>query len=67
MLYYIMETYEELYEKYPNKEKLGITLFKIIWNYLEKNEYERVNNYSLIPDFTESVLDIVNYYKKKII
>ena len=62
-----METYEQLYDKYPNKEKLGITLFKIIWNYLEKNEYERVNDYSLIPDFRESVLDIVNYYKKKII
>ena len=60
-----METYEQLYDKYPNKEKLGITLFKIIWNYLEKNEYERVNDYSLIPDFRESVLDIVNYYKKK--
>ena len=59
-----METYEELYEKYPNKEKLGISLFKVIYGYLERNETERINDYSKIPDFTESISDIINYYKK---
>ena len=59
-----METYEQLYDKYPNKEKLGISLFKVIYGYLERNENDRINDYSKIPDFTESILDIKNYYKK---
>jgi len=58
-----METYEELYEKYPNKEKVGVSLFKIIWNYLERKEDERINDYSKINDFTDSILDIIKYYK----
>ena len=37
-----METYEQLYEKYPNKEKVNISLFKVIWNYLERNENDRI-------------------------
>ena len=57
-----METYEELYEKYPNKEKVGVSLFKIIWNYLERKEDERINDYKKIADFTDSITDIINYY-----